>query len=292
MSKRDDPPRTLSRREKARIFLEGNKIYIDLLGAITAAVALLALYHSNMGVRSANEQLELARRDSELARRAHDIQAAQLQPVFQVIFKRQFHKKRVLPPRYSDIRVVSPSGTFLDATARLRPFLVVGYRYAGFSQVWIPPERDFAIISTSRFNFNYSSTVVSDKRGTLIQAWDGDSEVAEKAHYHWRDQGDTRGVDDIRPVVDFVAIVEVSYLDVLRQPHSLYFKVGGVQVSFETLPSLRAAGRAPTLDPAVGKKCFDLYNEDESWQSDGDNLRPLYDTFMNGPHKDLGKTCG
>jgi hypothetical protein len=278
MTKEDGIPRTLSRRETVRNFLERNKIFIDLLSAITAAVALLALYSTNQSLR--------------LARQEHELQAADLQPVFQVFFKREFQARKVLPPRYSDIRVVSPSGTFLDATAKLNSFLVVGYREGGEPTFWSPPDRDLAIIPA--FQFDYNLTVVSDKRGTLIQAWDDDSEVAERAEIGWWLQNKKEGLDfdKLVPVVEFVAIVEVSYLDILRRPHSIYFKVGGIQLSTESIPSLRAAGRAPTLDPAVGKRCFEFYNRNGAVNFDTRNLRPLYDRFMKGSNKDLGKACG
>jgi hypothetical protein len=220
------------------------------------------------------------------------LQAANAQPVIQVFFKRDFQGRKTLPPRYSDIHVVSPGGTFLDAAAKLNSFLVLGYREGGEPTLWSPPDRGLAIVPT--FGFSYSSTVLSDKRGTLIQAWDGDSKVADEAEIDWWFQNKKEGLDfdKLVPVVEFVAIVEVSYLDVLRRLQSRYFKVGGIPLSTETIPSLRAAGRAQTLDPAVGKRCFDIFNRDEASNLDTRNLRSLYDRFMKGPNKDLSKACG
>jgi hypothetical protein len=215
--------------------LERYRVLIELLSSIAAVVALLALALSYQSVVSSSRSAESSARAVEAAQRGVQLQEAQLQPVFLVQI--DYNRPQRGPTRQA-LRVISASGTFLDARAEVGSLLVVG--------------EDFGDRALVPFIEPYWSPMDEQRdpkgRGVQIASWESDGAWLSKVKCTWQEQ--LGQYSDLSYVVSFV---KVEYRDIARAGHQLFFRVGGraskySRFSDDAIPQNSPCDVAPTTE--------------------------------------------
>jgi hypothetical protein len=262
---------------------------LELLGLATTIAAFIALIFSYQSVESSN-------RAAESARRAVQLQEAQLQPVFLVQLDYEAVKSG---PTRQKLRVISASGTFLDARAELVSMLVL--------------EEDFGDRALVPFYEPYWSGIDEQRdpkgRGVQVASWDSDGTWLRRVKCLWQEQ--LGQPSDLSWVVSFV---KVEYRDISRAEHQLFFKVGRsakysrfqhdeiANSSCQTAPSIELKGailgRAETIDAGVAAMCIAGANThigpvllDPFTPPTKEELRSLFDTYKHHRSPELEATC-
>jgi hypothetical protein len=239
--------------------LEEYRVAIEAVAALSTLVAFAALYASIQGTRAAQEDLRLQQEVS--------------QPVFQVgAIQGEDGTLKAL-------KVTNPSGIYLNAQVRTDDYLALGrgteeYARDEASLVWRSPAEELVLVP-----FYY---------------WDEASaggDVANFVPYEEPPMMDFvrswRATSGRRAEVGVVTYITITYRDMFRQKHELYFKLGGnPEEEAAKLPSL---GRnlkpgdvgvpALWLEPDRGKTCAGFYPEDREGR-----LLDTVDYFDKVPH--------
>jgi hypothetical protein len=262
---------------------------LETFGSITAAAAIVALIFSHQSVQSSN-------RAAESARRAVQLQEAQLQPVFLVQLDYDVGKSR---PTRQKLRVISAAGTFLDARAAVVSMLVLEEE---------PGER--ALVP---FIEPYWSAMDEQRdpkgRGVQIASWESDGTWLNRVKCLW--QGKFGQPSDLSWIVSFV---KVEYRDISRAEHQLYFKVGGSakysrfqndEIADSSCRTSRARelkgailGRAETMDSSIAAKCIKAADRsigsiplDPYTPPTKEELGSLFETYKHYRSPELEATC-
>jgi hypothetical protein len=116
-------------------------------------------------------------------------------------------------PTKQTLRVISPSGTYLDARAEVESLLVLGAEERSDERALVP------------FGEPYWSATDDQRdpkgRGVQIASWESDGVWLNRVQCLWQDQ-----LGEYSDRVQIVSFVKVEYRDILRVNHQLYFSVG------------------------------------------------------------------
>jgi hypothetical protein len=275
-------PRWVLRMERYKV--------LELLGLATTIAAFIALIFSYQSVESSN-------RAAESARRAVQLQEAQLQPVFLVQLDYEMVKSK---PTRQKLRVISASGTFLDARAEVVSMLVLEEDFGDRALVPFYDEPYWLGIDEQRD---------PKGRGVQVASWGSDGTWLKRVKCLWQEQ--LGQPSDLSWIVSFV---KVEYRDISRAEHELYFRVGRsakysrfqhdeiANSSCLTAPSIELKGtilgRAETIDSGVAAMCIAGANMhvdpvllDPFTPPSKKELRSLFDTYKHHRSPELEAIC-